>query len=570
MNAEEKGVISAFQNVLTSWKFTKSGSFDEDFAQRRFQKKFERPDPERRIQRANACWTEYLTTDGNLPTTLPLLSVEWIKAKAHLTRWLSNLKLSDIHLPKRSSFEPTLGKNSVYHWLSEHAWTCSPDCFPLFRDAVLRNKALKRSLRVRWHSYLSSKGWPIMSSEKELWNHFKDSKDPVKDILTFKLEKVTKFVYFSRFSTVPKNNSVDRPINLEPFGNMVVQRSIGTALRSVLAREGLDLDHTADVHRIRISDSTVATIDLKNASDSISLALCRSILPKNFMSLLEKARSEFLLGPDGLAYPMKKISSMGNGFTFELMTMILYALCQTLDDKSSVFGDDIIIIKTVAPQIIRLLNEVGFVVNVEKSFIDGPFRESCGANYHDDSGYVKSFDFHWPATIHDCCTLFNKVSILADGYPSFESLRRSLITRIPSALHGSRPAPLKKGTLFIKYDERVEHSKVPTYPDISGWFHCIRDDGSRRVRKRGKGTLVIKDYQTVVYGRHIGFRSLERVHVRSASHVDDLMLYEFYLFSGRVLNVEISGFTKWRRCFYYLLHGESTRASLLKPKGSRR
>jgi hypothetical protein len=77
---------------------------------------------------------------------------------------------------------------------------------------------------------------------------------------------------------------------------------------------------------------------------------------------------------------------MGNGFTFPLETLIFWALaacCVRPEDvgKVSVYGDDIIVPTYAYALLTEVLVAAGFLVNSKKSFVDGPFRESCGRDY---------------------------------------------------------------------------------------------------------------------------------------------------------------------------------------------
>jgi hypothetical protein len=79
---------------------------------------------------------------------------------------------------------------------------------------------------------------------------------------------------------------------------------------------------------------------------------------------------------------------MGNGFTFELESLIFYVLAMScckylqLETKDvSVYGDDVII-PVKAFQLFREIALIyGFSVNTEKSYFSGYFRESCGSHY---------------------------------------------------------------------------------------------------------------------------------------------------------------------------------------------
>ncbi len=83
------------------------------------------------------------------------------------------------------------------------------------------------------------------------------------------------------------------------------------------------------------------------------------------------------------------MSSMGNGFTFPLETLVFWALaesCREIAAPSSgvrtlTYGDDIIIARDAYPLLLDVFRSVGFTLNVKKSYSDGRFRESCGADY---------------------------------------------------------------------------------------------------------------------------------------------------------------------------------------------
>jgi hypothetical protein len=91
---------------------------------------------------------------------------------------------------------------------------------------------------------------------------------------------------------------------------------------------------------------------------------------------------------------------MGNAFTFPLQTIfflsLVYGAYKILGIKAefpygqslgnlAVFGDDIIVVREAYDLVVRLLGLCGFSVNVDKSFNQGLFRESCGRDYY--SGY---------------------------------------------------------------------------------------------------------------------------------------------------------------------------------------
>jgi len=132
----------------------------------------------------------------------------------------------------------------------------------------------------------------------------------------------------------------------------------------------------------------LATIDLSSASDTISKELVWLLLPESWAQALDIARTGDVTLPDGNSIELAKFSSMGNGFTFELESLIFYALARAvceLDGEDtrnlSVFGDDIIVPTGATETLTRVFQLLGFTVNTGKTFSQGPFRESCGADY---------------------------------------------------------------------------------------------------------------------------------------------------------------------------------------------
>jgi len=203
------------------------------------------------------------------------------------------------------------------------------------------------------------------------------------------------FVPGNRFATVPKTCMVDRSIAAEPSINVFFQLGIGRELRSCLRRAGWDLDRAQEIHRRVASESSVtreyATLDLSNASDTVSRNLVRLLLPRLWHDALNDLRSPKTL-IDGRWIVLEKFSSMGNGFTFELETIIFAAISCAVSRQCGgigelgvdvfVFGDDIIVKNDFVHSLLPVLKFCGFSLNIEKSYFDdSPFRESCGGDF---------------------------------------------------------------------------------------------------------------------------------------------------------------------------------------------
>lgn len=209
------------------------------------------------------------------------------------------------------------------------------------------------------------------------------------------------YVPESKLTTVPKNRTTDRTIVVESSIHMCGQLLVGDIINGVLKRYGYD----AAVQQIRNRTMAQwgslsghwATIDLKWASDLIATLTCRDILDPRLFAALMDCRSE-AVNYNGEVIPLFMMSSMGNGFTFPLETYIftlalrlaLYELgyleLLELPDfrnmKYGVFGDDIICPAAVFDHLSDILRCFGFIVNTDKSFNDGHFRESCGGDYY--------------------------------------------------------------------------------------------------------------------------------------------------------------------------------------------
>jgi len=208
----------------------------------------------------------------------------------------------------------------------------------------------------------------------------------------------------NRLSCVPKNVNISRTICTEPSLNMFYQLGLGDLMvdrlksffgidLSIQQARNRDLAEAGSldfkVNRNPPEDGLV-TIDLSKASDSIGLKMLERTFPRDFLAWLRLLRCRETEMPNGDKVQLNMVSTMGNGFTFPLQTMIFccvveacHRVCEYPAERGSwgVNGDDIICGKFVAPYVNRLLALLGFTVNASKSFLEGPFRESCGADF---------------------------------------------------------------------------------------------------------------------------------------------------------------------------------------------
>jgi len=221
---------------------------------------------------------------------------------------------------------------------------------------------------------------------------------PYIDVLHREVPWFKQYGLFSSFNevkgnvlfTVPKKSDIDRCACKEPDINMFLQKGVGNHIRRRLKRFGINLNDQSrnrSLAKLGSVDSSLATIDLSSASDSLTVETVRAILPQEWFLYLDDIRSHYML-IDGEEHHNEMFSSMGNGFTFELESLIFFVLARAvsyfegISGIISVYGDDIIVPSGAYDMTEWVLREFGFTVNPSKSFSTGFFRESCGGHYH--------------------------------------------------------------------------------------------------------------------------------------------------------------------------------------------
>jgi hypothetical protein len=191
-------------------------------------------------------------------------------------------------------------------------------------------------------------------------------------------------VHSNRVELVPKNWKTSRTIACEPEGNLPLQLAFDSYAKRRLRKFGIDLsDQSANRERAKeasVNDDFV-TVDFSAASDTISYNTVSLVFPVEWFDYLNRVRTPGYRGVfgDGI---YSKFSSMGNGSTFAIETLLFAAACNAVGSRNFlVYGDDVIIEKEFYDDFISLTRFLGFTINVDKSFHQGPFRESCGGDY---------------------------------------------------------------------------------------------------------------------------------------------------------------------------------------------
>jgi len=213
------------------------------------------------------------------------------------------------------------------------------------------------------------------------------------ELFVEKVRARTVLVTSNNINFVPKTFKTYRSIASEPLLNGFLQKGIDQYLRERLtAIAGLDLtDQIPNQEMARQGSlggfNPYATLDLSSASDSMSTGIVKTLLPPEWFEFLNSARSH-QYKHSGTIRTYEKFVSMGNGFCFPLQTLIFAAVCyassithgQAVDFR--VYGDDIIVRQSLALHVMEVLRYIGFATNRDKTYVVGPFRESCGTDWH--------------------------------------------------------------------------------------------------------------------------------------------------------------------------------------------
>jgi hypothetical protein len=293
----------------------------------------------------------------------------------------------------------------------------------------------------------------------------------------------------NRVLCVPKNYKVHRVIAAEPSGNMMFQKGIGLALRRRLKAVGVDLRSQAmnqDFSCLGSVTGLVATIDLSMASDTISKSMVEWAIPPDWVAAMSLCRSPKGVLPSGNEVLYRKWSSMGNAYTFELETLIFLALthaCTALTGHDTHFtacsGDDIICPSGASDLLFRVLRRCGFVPNEKKSFVSGPFRESCGKHFYHGVDVTPFYIRSQPRKLTDLFLLVNNlrrwVWRLGDVLPTHqreavEALVRQCRSYAPSNWRRPRiPDGVGNGAFIGTFDECLPRRPRGKWLWWEGW-----------------------------------------------------------------------------------------------------
>jgi hypothetical protein len=235
------------------------------------------------------------------------------------------------------------------------------------------------------------------------------SLDHVSELYPDLFEDSEELVPTAKVVLVPKDSRGPRLISEEPRETMFLQQGLMSKLYEAIeyypnVRAQLScIDQTRNRALACLGSETgyYATLDLSDASDRVSWQLVQRLFPSNWVTALAATRSPQTRLPNGTIVPLQKFAPMGSACCFPVEAITFWALAhaanppserilRVLFDRDSpvdhlvgvaVFGDDIIVPCAVADKVTVALESVGLLVNRDKSYLQGPFRESCGGDF---------------------------------------------------------------------------------------------------------------------------------------------------------------------------------------------
>lgn len=202
---------------------------------------------------------------------------------------------------------------------------------------------------------------------------------------------------FSRVITVPKDFRGPRIICIEPKEFQFAQQGLmeilyRTIKRDPVLRRCIDMEDVS-VSRDLCSRRDICTIDLKDASDLVSLQLVRLLFPPWLFRTLTRYRARGMKMPDGRVIRPSCFATMGSALCFPVETLVFWAIARAAmnlrghpRDTLRVFGDDIITTERNFSCVSKALTLCGLKINEDKTCAknfqtgwNSPIRESCGA-----------------------------------------------------------------------------------------------------------------------------------------------------------------------------------------------
>lgn len=311
-----------------------------------------------------------------------------------------------------------------------------------------------------------------------------------------------KRVYANRLEFVSKNWKTYRTIACEPEGNLPFQLAFDAYSKRRLRRRGIDLsDQSRNREQARIGsiNGLIATMDLTSASDLDSRSLVAWLFPKPWADFLDDVRSPMYIDPISKEKKVyHKFSSMGNGATFGVLTIVFAAAAYAVGSKQfSVYGDDLTIEVEFVEPLMRFLSFLGFTVNAEKSYSTGFFRESCGGNYWHGVDITPFYLREWSERKTVLCHNVNGLVSISTYYGNLwkhlyrlvSDYRLPFVPYSPDSLSGVWiPARESYSRGLLKSDR---YTRIPGTKEFNLWYRGYTTKVAKSITLRSWKGLVL-------------------------------------------------------------------------------
>lgn len=292
----------------------------------------------------------------------------------------------------------------------------------------------------------------------------------------------------SKLAIVPKDFRGHRLICVEPKEFMFYQQGLLRVLTQLVHNHPLTkgcIDFRNQVKSQRLSrNSGFATIDLKDASDRVSLRLAKLLIPHELLSLATVARSRSVVLPDDEIEGYQTLFTMGNALCFPFETLIFWALTLatmlfeehqcTLSEpdilsflvkrRLRVFGDDIIVPRKYYDSVCTTLSRCGLIVNYSKSCCRTPVREACGSwYYYGIDCRIVRLKFHKTVVESEWISLLESARLLYEF--GFLEAGNSILSYLDTFLpipsgFGWVPGPRRIGSSNVRYNSQLQRLEV--------------------------------------------------------------------------------------------------------------
>jgi hypothetical protein len=266
------------------------------------------------------------------------------------------------------------------------------------------------------------------------------------------MEKEPALEILTHLVAVPKDARGPRLICVHPKESIWIQQGQRRLLERAIAV------HPSTRGRINFDDQTVngalaltsskdrglTTLDLKEASDSMSNELVRFLFGDHTHSYLACSRATQVKLLDASVRPLHKFAPMGNALTFPVQSLVFWALVHAgikcrygvSCPDIYVFGDDILFPSVYYDGAVSALVRAGFRPNTAKTFRRGFFRESCGVDAYRGIDVtpirLKAWDVSQLSNLQSLCSVAK--SLRKRGFAECSSYLYSLVREELGAL----------------------------------------------------------------------------------------------------------------------------------------